>query len=115
MANAVVGDYGDDITISTGQDLTTAEEFKVFVTKPDGTVLTKTSANGVVVAGTIMINGVSTVVTAADGYIIYEIENGVLDIDGTYLFSGYFEIDGDGVFSQATPNEYEVKRRNQTP
>ena len=104
MANAVVGDYGDDITISTGQDLTSAENFKVYITKPDGTVLVKTDANGVDVTA-----------TPTDGIITYEIENGVLDIDGTYLFSGYFEIDGDGVFSQATPNEYEVKRRNQTP
>lgn len=105
MANAVVGDYGDDILIATGQDLTSATNLKVFVTKPDGTVLTKLAADGV-----------AKTATPTDGIIKYEIENGLLDQDGTYLFSGYFEIPGDpGSFSQPTPNEYEVKRRNQTP
>lgn len=105
MANAVVGDYGDIVHVDTGQDLSARENLTMYIKKPDGTNLVKTSVDGVVM-------------NAADHEVMdYKIEQNLLDIDGTYLFSAEFdETTGQtGNFSQATPTEYIVKRRNQTP
>lgn len=107
MPNAVIGDYGDLVMIDTGNDLSDKENLKVYITKPDGTQAVKTSLEGV------------TFGTGPNGtdntYMNYRIESGLLDIDGDYLFSAYFEDTGVGKYSQGTPVEYEVKRRNQTP
>lgn len=106
MANAVVGDYGDLIKIDTGQDLTGKVNLKVFITKPDGTVLTKLAADGV------------TFGDPDTDHMNYRIQSGLLDIDGEYKFSAYFEDNAGadaGFYSQATPTIYDVQRRNQTP
>jgi hypothetical protein len=104
MADAVVGDKGDVVYSETGQNLTGYNILLFYITKPDGTAVTKNIADGVNIGS-----------SAAAGIMYYTIESGLLDQDGTYKFSAYYELNsGASAFSQAVPGEYVVKRRNQS-
>ena len=102
MANAVTGDYGDVIAIDTGQDLSDATALNVFLTKPHGDVITRGIAQGVNSG------------TPAEGIIYYTIQSGDLGAldDGPTLVSCNFWTPS-GIFSQAEPDVYVVRRRNQ--
>lgn len=99
--NAIVGDWGDVLPFNTGQNLTGATELYVYITKPHGTLVTKTTADGV---------NDGSAPTA--GYIYYTIEEGLLDDDGEYRCSCAYE-NADGVFSAGEYQIYTVARRNQ--
>jgi len=101
MANAVVGDYGDTLQFSTGQDLTDATALYVYITKPDGTLVTKTDSDGVTDGG-----------APTAGIIYYVIETGVLNQAGTYRCSCAY-VTASGVFSSGTYDTYTVVNRNQ--
>ncbi len=101
MANAVVLDEGDDLTVAMGIDLTGHTALAVNFTKPDGTAVSKVDADGVTD------NSAPTA-----GAIAYTIESGVLDQDGVWLVSGKLT-SASGVFSSPTPAQYVVQRRNQ--
>ena len=102
MANAVVSDYGDAITVAMGIDLTNATALALTFTKPDGTQVIKVDADGVTD------NSAPTV-----GAIAYTIETSVLDQDGVWFVSGKLTT-ASGIFSSPTPATYTVQRRNQS-
>ncbi len=104
MANAVVGDFGDLLKLDVGVDLSDKENLRLFITMPDGTVVSKTSADGV------------TFGTPTNTHLNYTTESGLCGTqDGTYKLGCYFEQGSVGIYSQPTPSEYVVRRRNQTP
>lgn len=104
MAGAVVGDYGDSLLITIGYDFTGYTEITVYLTKPDGTSVTKTTANGVTD------NGDPTA-----GVVKYPVESGLITTadDGVWLGSVMITT-ASGKFSGPTPFEYTVRRRNQS-
>lgn len=102
MANAVVGDWGDTLPFATGQDLTGWTELYVYITKPDGTLVTKTT-----------VDGVTDNSAPTQQIIYYTIEEGLLNQDGVYRCSSAFET-ADGFFSAGGYDTYTVVRRNQS-
>lgn len=73
-----VNDFGIDITITVTRDcvpvdISGATQTDILLTKPDGTVLTKSA---------------SFVTDGTDGQIKYTVESGVLDVVGTWKARG---------------------------
>jgi len=103
MAGAVVGDYGDNWLITIGYDFTGYSEITVHITKPDGTAVTKVTADGVTDNG-----------DATAGVVKYPIESGLIGAtdDGIWLGSVMIT-DANGIYSGPTPFQYTVRRRNQ--
>ena len=100
--NAVVLDYGDDITVDMNINLTGHTALAVEFTKPDGTSVTKVDTDGVTD------NGAPTLKMLA-----YTIEQNLLDQDGDWQVSGKLTT-ATGVFSSPVPDVYTVQRRNQS-
>ena len=103
MAQAVVVDFEDDLLINVGYNFTGYSELTVYLTKPDGTLVTKTTTDGVTDNG-----------DATAGIIKYPVETGVITSadDGVWLVSAKTQ-DANGIWSGPTPAEYTVRRRNQ--
>jgi hypothetical protein len=100
--NAVVLDEGDAITVDMNIDLTGHTALTLYISKPDGTVVSKVDADGVTD------NGAPT-----EKKIAYTTETALLDQDGDWLFSGKLTT-ASGVFSSPVPAVYTVQRRNQS-
>ncbi len=100
--NAVLLDEGDDITVDMNIDLTGHTALTLYISKPDGSLVTKVDADGVTD------NGAPTLKLMA-----YTVETTLLDQDGDWLFSGKLTTAA-GIFSSPVPAVYTVQRRNQS-
>lgn len=76
--DAIVNDYGDEIAMDLGGDITGWTLLTVTIQKPDGTTLTKTSAA----------DGVTDKSAPTAGFIYYTVQSGVRSTDGEYRYSG---------------------------
>jgi len=101
--DAIVGDYGDEITLDMGEDITGWLVLLVYIQKPDGTVLTKTNSS----------NGVTDKSDPTSGLVYYTVENTVRTVDGTYRYSASM-ISASSVKSSPIYDEDVVGRQNQT-
>ena len=102
--DAVVLDYGDTLEVDVGQDLTGATELSLHITKPDASLTTKTTADGV--------NDGSA---PTEQVIYYTLADGDIASgdDGSWRVSASF-VNSNGQFSYSGYSKYVVLRRNQT-
>jgi hypothetical protein len=81
-----VGEVGKALVVNTDFDLSGSTELRTVLTKPDGTIITKLTADGVSAPSvnlTIDVDGVSTTLLA-DRYVQYLTEAGVMTPAGTW-------------------------------
>jgi len=77
-----VGEIGKTLNLNTGTDLSAATDFEVVFTKPDGTTITKGTADGVALG--VAPYTAECSIYAANEYISYAVEAGVIDTDGDW-------------------------------
>lgn len=90
-----VGEIGKLLIINADFDLSGNTELRVVLEKPDETLITKLSTDGVTapaVPVTVVIDGVSQTF-AANEYFQYPTESGVIDVAGNWKIHGEY-VDG---------------------
>lgn len=83
MGNLYVGDTGKVLRVSTKFDMSAFTELSVVFTKPNGKAITKTTADGVVL-GTGQVVDADLGTLAANEYVEYPLEAGLLDSPGDW-------------------------------
>lgn len=83
MGTLYVGDTGKTFRLNTGFDMSGNTELSMVFTKPNGAQITKTSANGVVIGGVQVVDD-DLGTLAANEYMEYPIESGLLDSPGEW-------------------------------
>jgi len=83
MSSLYVGDTGKTLRVGTGYDMSSYTELSLVFTKPDGTVVTKTTSDGVALGG-VAVTDPDIGALSANEYITYDIEPGLLDVGGRW-------------------------------
>jgi len=76
-----VGESGKNILVVAGYDMSSYTELTLTFTKPDGTSVSKATADGVAIGAGETIDGVSY---TANEYVYYPVEAAFLDTAGTW-------------------------------
>jgi len=85
-----VNEFGIVINVNLGVDASSATEFGIIFEKPDGTIVTKDSSDGVTV-GAVPLTADCGVIYAADEYLIYTTVTGNIDQSGDWLVRGFMD------------------------
>jgi hypothetical protein len=78
-----VGEFGRIIPVNAGEDISGADSYTLVFTKPNGTTVNKTATLGDEEITVVDIDGVSQTY-AADEYVNYTIETGLIDAAGRW-------------------------------
>lgn len=78
-----VGEVGKTIRVNTGYDLSSNTELTLVFTKPGGTTVSKTTADGIT-APSVDVTADDGSTFTADEYMSYNTESGFLDESGTW-------------------------------
>ena len=81
--NLSVGDFGQQLVVSTIGNISQIQDLKLIFTKPDSTTVEKTQADGVAVGQVDIVDDCGSFLIAGT-YLTYTIEDGLLDASGRW-------------------------------
>jgi len=85
------GEYGINVYVNVGEDISTATEYGIEFISPSGINLTKMSADGVTIGGS-PVTADCSVIYAADEYLVYTTILGDITEAGDWLVRSIVEI-----------------------
>lgn len=86
-----VGEIGKLIRVNCDYDLTSNTQLSLVFTKPGGTSVTKTKADGITAPSTAATDPDTGDIYAANEYMEYAVESGLLDEDGIWTVYAKYE------------------------
>lgn len=100
-----VGESGKTFRVATGFDMSANTDISITLTKPDGTSVMKTKSASEISLGTTPITDPDLGALAANTYINYPVETGVLTLAGTWYVQLTYTYTG------VTPNDTYISQK----
>lgn len=87
------GEYGQNLFVNVGEDISSATEYGIELENPNGVVVTKLSADGVTI-GVTPENADCNEIFAANEYLSYVIADGDINLSGDWFIRSVIDING---------------------